>query len=120
MDRGSRTDLKYLRSLRTTADHRGRRGWREEVWPKGTCLSKTRPGHRAGATRPARWSRYVEHQQVRRAPKGDKKLRFTALLHDIYHRETLRPAYFSLKKEAAAGVDGQTWRHYRKTLEANL
>jgi RNA-directed DNA polymerase len=23
-------------------------------WPKGTCHSKTRPGHRAGKTRPVR------------------------------------------------------------------
>jgi len=33
-----------------------RRGWREAVWPKGTCHSKTRPGHRAGRTRRVRWS----------------------------------------------------------------
>jgi len=47
-------------------------------------------------------------------------MRFTALLHHIYNLETLRLAYFSLKKEAAAGVDGETWRHYGETLEANL
>jgi group II intron reverse transcriptase/maturase len=47
-------------------------------------------------------------------------LRFTALLHHIYNPETLRRAYFSLKKEAAAGVDGETWRHYGETLETNL
>jgi hypothetical protein len=29
---------------------------RERGWPKGTCLSKTRPGFRAGATRTVRWS----------------------------------------------------------------
>jgi retron-type reverse transcriptase len=47
-------------------------------------------------------------------------LRFTALLHHIYNLETLRLAYFSLKREAAAGVDGETWRHYGETLEDNL
>jgi group II intron reverse transcriptase/maturase len=47
-------------------------------------------------------------------------MRFTALLHHIYNLETLRLAYFSLKKEAAAGVDGETWRHYGESLEANL
>jgi len=31
-------------------------------------------------------------------------LRFTALLHHIYNPETLRMAYFRLKKEAAPGV----------------
>jgi hypothetical protein len=47
-------------------------------------------------------------------------LRFTALLHHIYNLDTLRMAYFSLKKEAAPGVDGETWRHYGEQLEANL
>ena len=47
-------------------------------------------------------------------------MRFTALLHHIYNPETLRKAYFSLKKEAAPGVDGETWRHYGETLEDNL
>ena len=47
-------------------------------------------------------------------------MRFTALLHHIYNLETLRMAYFSLKKEAAPGVDGETWRHYGEELERNL
>jgi len=59
-------------------------------------------------------------ERVRQAAKGDKKLRFTALLHHIYSLGTLRLAYFSLKKEAAAGVDGETWRHYGESLEDNL
>lgn len=59
-------------------------------------------------------------ERVRQAAKGDKKLRFTALLHHIYDLDALRLAYFSLKKEAAAGVDGETWWHYGETLEDNL
>ena len=47
-------------------------------------------------------------------------MRFTALLHHIYNLETLRWAYFSLKREAAPGVDGETWRHYGEDLENNL
>ena len=47
-------------------------------------------------------------------------MRFTALLHHIYNLDTLRLAYCSLKKEAAAGVDGETWRHYEEKLEGNL
>ncbi|MCL5742564.1 MAG: hypothetical protein M1541_01360 [Acidobacteria bacterium] len=47
-------------------------------------------------------------------------MRFTALLHHIYHLGMLRWAYFSLKREAAAGVDGETWWHYGENLEANL
>ena len=59
-------------------------------------------------------------ERVRQAAEKDKKLRFTALLHHIYNQETLRMAYFRLKKEAAPGVDGETWRHYGEKLEENL
>src|ERR1700735_4066403 len=59
-------------------------------------------------------------ERVHQAASKDKELRFTALLHHIYNPETLRKAYFSLKKEAAPGVDGETWRHYVETLEDNL
>src|SRR5258705_10051153 len=34
--------------------------------------------------------------------------------------EALRPAYLCLKREAAPGVDGETWRHYGEDLEINL
>src|SRR5438445_11645041 len=59
-------------------------------------------------------------ERVRQAAGKDKKLRFTALLQHIYNLETLRRAYFRLKKEAAPGVDGETWRHYGEELERNL
>ncbi len=59
-------------------------------------------------------------ERVRQAAGKDRKLRFTALLHHIYNLETLRMAYFSLKREAAPGVDGETWRHYGEELERNL
>src|SRR3989441_201593 len=59
-------------------------------------------------------------ERVRQAASKDKKMRFTALLHHIYNLETLRMAYFSLKKEAAPGVDRETWRNYGETLEDNL
>jgi RNA-directed DNA polymerase len=59
-------------------------------------------------------------KRVRQAAVKDKKLRFTALLHHIYNPETLRTAYLGLKKEAASGVDGETWQHYGEVLEVNL
>jgi len=59
-------------------------------------------------------------ERVRQAAKRDKNLRFTALLHHIYDLNRLRVAYFSLKKEAAPGVDGETWRHYGEAVEDNL
>jgi group II intron reverse transcriptase/maturase len=58
--------------------------------------------------------------RVRQAARKDKKLRFTTLLHHIYNPSMLREAYFGLKRDAAPGVDGQTWRSYGQDLEANL
>src|SRR5438876_1128839 len=69
---------------------------------------------------PSRKDAPSELERVRQAAEKDKKLRFTALLHHIYNLETLRMAYFSLKKEAAPGVDGETWRHYGEELERSL
>jgi len=59
-------------------------------------------------------------ERVRLAAASDRKMRFTALLHHIYDLHTLRTAYLALKREAAAGVDGETWRHYGERLEDNL
>ena len=59
-------------------------------------------------------------ERVRLAAARDRKMRFTALLHHVYDLPTLRAAYFSLKREAAAGMDGETWRHYGERLEENL
>jgi RNA-directed DNA polymerase len=57
--------------------------------------------------------------RVRKAAMTDKKMRFTALLHHV-SLDRLRTAYFSSKKDAAAGVDGITWQHYGQQLEENL
>lgn len=57
---------------------------------------------------------------VRQVAKEDRKQRFTALLHHVYDIERLRSAYLAIKRDAAAGVDGETWEHYREDLEGNL
>jgi RNA-directed DNA polymerase len=59
-------------------------------------------------------------ERVRLAAAKDRKVQFTALLHHICDLNTLRTAYRALKREAAAGVDGETWRHYGERLEENL
>jgi group II intron reverse transcriptase/maturase len=50
----------------------------------------------------------------------DNTMRFTSLMHHIYNPDTLREAYFGLKRDAAPGVDGQTWQQYGQEMEANL
>jgi len=59
-------------------------------------------------------------ERVRQAARGDRKQRFTALLHHVYDIERLRTAYEALEPKAAAGVDGVTWRKYGEDLEENL
>src|SRR5260370_24791858 len=59
-------------------------------------------------------------ERVREVARKDKGTRFTALFHNVYNLEMLEFAYFRLKKEAAPGVDGETWQHYGENLEANL
>jgi group II intron reverse transcriptase/maturase len=59
-------------------------------------------------------------ERVRQAAKRDKRLRFTALLHHIYDVDRLRAAYLALKRDAAAGVDGETWQQYGEGLEGKL
>ncbi len=59
-------------------------------------------------------------ERVRKAAREDRKQRFTALLHHVYEVERLRAAFLGMNREAAAGIDGETWRHYREGLEENL
>jgi RNA-directed DNA polymerase len=58
--------------------------------------------------------------RVREAARQERKLRFTALLHHVYAIDRLSSAYYALKREAAPGVDGETWRHYGEQLGDNL
>jgi len=59
-------------------------------------------------------------ERVRQRALKDKKLKFTSLMHHIASVDTLREAYYSLKRDASAGVDGQRWKPYGEQLEANL
>src|ERR1700722_19798074 len=87
---------------------------------EGRGLAKGNQPQQNASRTPSREDALSALERVRQAAKQDKKLRFTALLHHIYDPERLREAYFCLKKEAAPGVDGETWRHYGETLADNL
>jgi len=58
--------------------------------------------------------------RIRQAAVKDRKVKFTSLMHHIYNLSTLREAYYGLKRDAAPGVDGETWRQYGEQLESNL
>jgi group II intron reverse transcriptase/maturase len=57
--------------------------------------------------------------RVRQAARQRKKERFTALLHHV-NPDSLREAFYALKRDAAPGVDGMTWREYEAELEPRL
>src|SRR5712671_8237718 len=57
--------------------------------------------------------------RVRQAARQRKKERFTALLHHV-NPDTLRLAFYALKRRAAPGVDGVTWQDYEADLEPRL
>ena len=58
-------------------------------------------------------------ERVRQRAREKKKERFTALLHHV-NVDSLRLAFYALKRDAAPGVDGLTWREYEQDLEARL
>ena len=57
--------------------------------------------------------------RVRLAARQRKKEQFTALLHHI-NVDTLRTAFYALKRKAAPGVDGMTWEDYEADLELRI
>jgi retron-type reverse transcriptase len=85
------------------------RGLAEGNSPKGNVLrTQSREGAQSALER------------VRQAAQKDRKQRFTALLHHVYDVERLRTAYLAIKRDAASGVDGETWQHCGEKLEGNL
>src|SRR5438874_1933050 len=74
-----------------------RAGAEENANQDGTLRTPSRAGVSNGLDR------------VRTAARLGKKVRFTALLHHVTV-DLLRNAYSWLKRDAASGVDGVTWR----------
>ena len=81
--------------------------------PEGNTAGETRPGRSAGLGVSS------DLDRVRQVARKDRDVRFTALLHHVTV-DRLREAYRAISPDAAAGVDGVTWRDYGQDLEANL
>jgi group II intron reverse transcriptase/maturase len=58
-------------------------------------------------------------ERIRQAARQRRKEKFTTLLHHISTAH-LGQAFLELKQDAAAGVDGLTWRDYEADLEHHL
>ena len=86
----------------------------EPVEPRGGAKGNThQPSTRRTQSRES-----VSHRLecVRKAARTKKKEQFTALLHHITPH-ALQEAYLALKRQAAPGADGVTWRDYGQGLE---
>jgi RNA-directed DNA polymerase len=85
----------------------GRAQAKENIVPSNT--SPTQSGERVSQGR----------HGVRQAAKERKQERFTALLHHVTVN-LLRESFYALKRQAAPGVDGVTWKGYETGLEGRL
>ena len=56
---------------------------------------------------------------VRKAAKGKKQERFTALLHHL-SVDLLRDSFYALQRKASPGIDGVRWQEYETGLEDRL
>jgi len=86
---------------------------------EGRPLSKENMEESNWRRTPSRGSEPKGLDRVRQTARQDRELRFTTLLHHV-NLDLLGSRYHSLKKRAAAGVDGVTWEEYGEGLEARL
>jgi len=72
---------------------------------------KGNPGGQSTRRTQCRESASQAADRIRQFVRREPRERLTALLHHV-SVDALRQAFFELKKDAAAGADGMTWRMY--------
>jgi RNA-directed DNA polymerase len=87
---------------------------------EGRGLAKGNPSQQTAPRAQDRVGAPSALERVRQVAEQDRQVRFTTLLHHVYNVEHLRAAYHALKRDAAPGIDGETWEHYGQALEENL
>ena len=80
---------------------------------------KGNPGSQSTRRTQRRESVTQAADRIRQFVQREPRERLTALLHHVTV-DALRWAFFELKKNAAAGADGMTWRMYGEGLEGRL
>jgi RNA-directed DNA polymerase len=86
---------------------------------EGRQPTKENIGQATAPRTQSRISELSDLQGVRKAARKDKRTRFTALLHHVTV-DLLRDSFYALKREAAPGVDGMTWKEYGTDLGERL
>lgn len=86
---------------------------------EGRRLTKENAGQATVPRTQSRISELSDLLGVRKVARKDKRTRFTALLHHVTFN-LLRDSFHALKREAAPGVDGMTWKEYETDLDDKL
>ena len=87
---------------------------------EGRELAKGKTGEQNRVRTQRRGALHRALDRLRQAARRDHAKPLTALWHHVYEINRLREAYDGLNRDAAPGVDGQTWAAYGENLEANL
>ncbi|WP_369523357.1 maturase [Sinorhizobium meliloti] len=89
----------------------------ESVEPRPETKGNAQQQHTHRTQSRARMTQSLD--RVRKAARLRKKEQLTALFHHI-NVDSLRTAYYALKRKAAPGVDGVKWLDYEADLEPRL
>ena len=87
--------------------------------PEERASTKGNPERQSTRRTQRRASVIQAAHRIRQAAERNPKERLTALFHHITP-EVLHRAYFALKRNVAAGIDGVTWDMYGEGLEERL
>ena len=101
-----------LRVFDTTGSGGAKRNASPQSTVRTSCRRRALPARRRDAVSQAQ-------ARIREAVSRNPEAKLTALLHHVTV-ETLRSAFFGLKKKAAVGVDQVTWVDYAADLDRNL
>jgi len=80
-----------------------RRRWREGGWPRESAREQRTPDSEPGPVRP------VPSSGCGKVAQKDRKAAVHRAPTHVYDVDRLRGAYLGVKRDAAAGVDGETW-----------
>jgi len=87
---------------------------------EGRELAKGKTGEQTRVRTQRRGALQRALDRLRQAARRDHAPPLTALWPHVYDINRLREAYEGLNRDAAPGVDGQTWAAYGENLETNL
>lgn len=117
MNKGEKSDSSIVPEKRSNKET-GKPAFAENV--EGRGLAKRNPDRQTRDRTQRRAALSHALERIRQAAKKDKDIRFTALWHHMIGVDRLRDAFGELKKTAAPGADGVTWKRYEGNLEENL